>query len=69
MKYHAKFYGIPCTSNDKDNELQGKTFIYDKLLDFFVQFHLLVIEVGCFLFKDFPEYFPIEIGREINDKE
>lgn len=47
-KRNARYRGIPCWYNPFNNELVGKTWLYDKLLQLAVWFDVYVTEVEEF---------------------
>lgn len=56
-KIRAYFYFVPCYFNIETDELTGRNFIYDKLLDFCTWFHQFFN-----LIFDLKYEFPIKIN-------
>lgn len=70
MKYHARFYGVPCVFDECESELYGETFLADILIRFYAVPLAYALERVCaVLFNKYEPGFSIKLFAEIKEED
>ena len=68
MKYHARFWGVPCVFDEHRDELRGTTFLADILIRFYAVPLAYALERVCaVLFNEYEPGFSIKLFECIEE--